>query len=197
MTRRQSAAMVGGPPRTFIVLQGMKRARDHYRKATVWLEGFDRINKHRGINQCIDLSATPYYLGRAGQNANRVFPWVVSDFGLIDAIESGLVKIPQLAVRDNSGNTVPGYFNIWNWILEKLTSSERGGKRANVKPEAVLKYAHVPMVMMSGLWNELRSEWEQRAGEIWPPVFIIVCKNTILAKVIYIWNMALCACDRH
>ena len=45
----------------------------------------DRIHKHRGINRCVDLSATPYYLGRVGQDANRPFPWVVSDFGLVDA----------------------------------------------------------------------------------------------------------------
>ena len=59
-----------------------------YREATVWIDGLDRIHKHRGINRCVDLSATPYYLGRVGQDANRPFPWVVSDFGLIDAIES-------------------------------------------------------------------------------------------------------------
>src|SRR5690606_4453692 len=80
--------------------------------ATTWISGLDRIAKVRGINFCVDLSATPYYLNRVGQEANRPFPWVVSDFGLIDAIESGLVKIPQLAVRDNTGTEVPGYFNI-------------------------------------------------------------------------------------
>lgn len=160
---------------------------EFYREATVWVDGLDRIHKHRGINQCIDLSATPYYLGRVGQDANRPFPWVVSDFGLIDAIESGLVKIPQLAIRDTSGNTVPGYFNIWRWILPKLTPAERGGRRAVVKPEAVLKYAHVPVAMLAGLWNELRGEWEKRKGESRPPVFIIVCKNTALAKVIHLW----------
>ena len=158
-----------------------------YREATVWVDGLDRIHKHRGINQCIDLSATPYYLGRVGQDANRPFPWVVSDFGLVDAIESGLVKIPQLAVRDTSGQTVPGYFNIWQWILPKLTSAERGGRRARVKPEAVLKYGHVPLAMLGGLWDELREEWERREDESRPPVFIVVCKNTALAKVIYQW----------
>ena len=160
---------------------------EFYREATVWVDGLDRIHKHRGINQCIDLSATPYYLGRVGQDANRPFPWVVSDFGLVDAIESGLVKIPQLAVRDTSGSTVPGYFNIWRWILPRLTPAERGGRRARVKPEAVLKYAHVPLAMLGGLWDALREEWEQREDESRPPVFIIVCKNTALAKVIYRW----------
>ena len=55
----------------------------------------DQMQKVRGINFCVDFSATPYYLGRVGNESNRPFPWVVSDFGLIDAIESGLVKIPE------------------------------------------------------------------------------------------------------
>ena len=159
---------------------------EFYREATVWIDGLDRIHKHRGINQCIDLSATPYYLGRVGQDANRPFPWVVSDFGLVDAIESGLVKIPQLAVRDTSGKVVPGYFNIWRWILPKLTVAERGGRRGTVKPAAVLKYAHVPLTMLGGLWEDLRREWREE-GEVRPPVFIIVCKNTALAKVVHEW----------
>ena len=160
---------------------------EYYREATMWIDGLDRIHKYRGINLCVDLSATPYYLGRVGQDANRPFPWVVSDFGLVDAIESGLVKIPQLAVRDTTGNAVPGYFNIWRWILPKLTPAERGGKRGTVKPEAVLKYAHVPLAMFSGLWDQLRTEWSQHLDESRPPVFIIVCKNTALAKVLYQW----------
>lgn len=158
-----------------------------YREATVWIEGLDRIHKHRGINLCVDLSATPYYLGRVGEDANRPFPWIVSDFGLVDAIEAGLVKIPQLAVRDTTGQAVPGYFNIWRWILPKLTRSERGGQRGNVKPEAILKYAHVPVTMLGGLWNEVREQWERRADENRPPVFIIVCKDTALARVMYRW----------
>jgi type III restriction enzyme len=160
---------------------------EFYREATVWVDGLDRIHKHRGINLCVDLSATPYYLGRVGQEANRPFPWVVSDFGLVDAIESGLVKIPQLAVRDTTGSPIPGYFNIWRWILPRLTPAERGGRRGSVKPEAVLKYAHVPVAMLGGLWEMLREEWSERDGESRPPVFIIVCKNTALAKVIHRW----------
>ena len=101
---------------------------------------------------------------RVGQDANRPFPWVVSDFGLVDAIESGLVKIPQLAVRDTSGSPIPGYFNIWRWILPRLTPAERGGRRGRVKPEAVLKYAHVPVAMLGGLWEVLRRAWSEREG---------------------------------
>ncbi|MCL4203315.1 MAG: DEAD/DEAH box helicase family protein [Pirellulaceae bacterium] len=159
------------------------------REATAWIEGLDRIHKLRGINFCVDLSATPYFLNRIGQEANRPFPWVVSDFGLIDAIESGLVKIPQLAVRDCTGAEIPGYFNIWQWIMQpgRLTASERGGKRANPKPEAVLKWAHHPIAMLGGLWEEKWRQWRASEHEERPPVFILVCKNTALADVIFEW----------
>jgi len=162
-------------------------AEEFYKEATVWVEGLDRIHKLRGINFCLDLSATPYYLGRVGTDANRPFPWVVSDFSLTDAIESGLVKIPQLAVRDTTGSEIPGYFNIWRWILPKLTPAERGGRKGAPKPEAILKWANTPISMLGGLWEVLRREWLQSRDDPRPPVFIIVCKNTAIAKVVYEW----------
>ena len=160
---------------------------EFYKEATVWIDGLDRIHKLRGINYCLDLSATPYFLGRVGQDTNRPFPWVVSDFGLIDAIESGLVKIPQLAVRDTTGKDIPGYFNIWHWILPQLTPAERGGKKASPKPEAILKYAHHPIAMLGALWEKESEEWVVNRDDPRRPVFILVCKNTQIAKVLYEW----------
>jgi type III restriction enzyme len=156
-------------------------------EATVWVDGLDRIHKGRGINFCLDLSATPYYLARAGADTNKVFPWVVSEFGLTDAIESGLVKIPQLAVSDPTGAEQAKYFNIWRWIMSQLTAAERGGKLANPKPEAVLKWADHPIQLLGTDWEALRKEWESAEDEPREPVFILVCKNTRLAKVIYDW----------
>jgi type III restriction enzyme len=164
-----------------------EEAEEFFKEATVWVEGLDRLHKLRSINFCVDLSATPYFLGRVGQATNRPFPWVVSDFGLIDAIESGLVKIPQLAVRDTTGKEIPGYFNIWHWILPQLTPAERGGKRASPKPEAILKYAHHPIAMLGGLWERERGDWEKEREDPRPPVFILVCKNTQIAKILYEW----------
>jgi type III restriction enzyme len=160
---------------------------EFYKEATVWVDGLDRIHKLRGINFCLDLSATPYFLGRVGQDTNRPFPWVVSDFGLIDAIESGLVKIPQLAVRDTTGKAIPGYFNIWHWILPQLTPAERGGKKASPKPEAILKYAHHPIAMLGALWEQESEGWAANREDPRLPVFILVCKNTQIAKVLYEW----------
>ena len=167
---------------------------DYFQEATVWINGLDRIQKNRGINFCVDLSATPYFLGRVGQETNRPFPWVVSDFGLIDAIESGLTKIPQLVVRDATGagiigsdDETPSYFNIWKWILEtKLTAGERGAKRASPTPQSILKYANTPIAMLGGLWEEEWAKWTKE-GSARPPVFIIVCKTTPLAKMMFEW----------
>jgi type III restriction enzyme len=164
-----------------------EESEEFFKEATVWVDGLDRIHKLRGINVCVDLSATPYFLARVGQETNRTFPWVVSDFGLTDAIESGLVKIPQLAVRDTTGAEIPGYFNIWRWILPRLTPAERGGRKGNPKPEAILKWANTPIAMLAGLWEDLRREWEQLRDDLRPPVFILVCKNTRIAKIVYEW----------
>jgi type III restriction enzyme len=159
-----------------------------FKETTVWIDGLDKVQKLRGINSCIDLSATPYFLGRVGQDTNKPFPWVVSDFSLIEAIESGLVKVPQLAVRDTTGEEIPGYFNIWQWLIPKLTPAERGASRGSPKPEAVLKYAHHPIALLGGLWEKMRAEWSADGEhDARPPVFILVCKNTAIAKVMYEW----------
>ncbi|MFN8495722.1 MAG: DEAD/DEAH box helicase family protein [Caldilineaceae bacterium] len=163
-----------------------EEAEEFFKEATIWIDGLDKVHKLRGINFCVDFSATPYFLGRVGQATNRPFPWVVSDFSLTDAIEAGLVKIPQLAVRDHSGHDLPAYFNIWHWILPQLSPSERGGKKANPKPEAVLKYAHSPIALLMGEWYKEFQRWSA-TGETRPPVFILVCRNTQIARVIYEW----------
>jgi type III restriction enzyme len=159
-------------------------------EATVWVDGLDRIHKYRGINFCVDLSATPYFLGRVEQETNKIFPWVVSDFGLTDAIESGLTKIPQLVVSDPTGKPLPSYFNIWRWLMTtQLTPAEKGGKKGGgPKPEAVVKYASTPIAMLAGLWDNERRAWEMnRPSDPRPPVFIVVCKNTRIAQAIYEW----------
>jgi type III restriction enzyme len=163
-----------------------ERADELEYESTIWMDGLDRVHRNRRINFCVDLSATPYYLARAGEDTNRIFPWVVSDFGLTDAIESGLVKIPQLAQSDPSGEEEAKYFNIWRWIMSRLSSGERGGRRANPKPEAVLREAAMPIRIMAEAWEEERRRWAEGDDQR-PPVLILVCKNTKLASVIYDW----------
>ena len=142
-------------------------------EATVWVDGLDKIHKVCRINFCVDLSATPYFLGRVGQETNKPFPWVVSDFGLIDAIESGLVKIFQMPIRDLTGDERAAYFNIWRWILSKLTTAERGAKKESPKAEAILKWAHHPIAILGGLWQEMVQQRGAARDDPRPPVFIL------------------------
>jgi type III restriction enzyme len=155
-------------------------------EATVWISGLDTVQRLRGINFAVDLSATPYYLARAGRETARPFPWTVSDFGLVDAIESGLVKIPQLAAADTTGAERAKYFNVWRWVMDKLTATERGNGRGSPKPEAVLKHAAAPISMLAGDWRQEFERWREREDKR-PPVMILVCKDIRLAKLIYEW----------
>jgi type III restriction enzyme len=155
-------------------------------ESTVWVEGLDKIHVSRGINFAIDLSATPYFLARAGRDTGRPFPWTVSDFGLVDAIESGLVKVPQLPARDAAAKETAQYFNVWEWVMSKLSRAEKRESGAGPKPDAVLKHAAVPISIMAGEWRSEFLRWQEREDKR-PPVFIIVCKEIKLAKAVHEW----------
>lgn len=158
------------------------------REATVWVEGLDRLNAKRGIACVVDLSATPYWLARMGRDVGRPFPWVVSDFGLVDAIESGMVKIPQLPVGDGTGGDRPRYFNLWQWVKEELDRRGHAGGRAGPTPERVLQVADVPLRMLAAEYSRTLDAWaSERRDDPRPPVFIVVCKDTKLASLVHRW----------
>lgn len=169
-------------------------AKKNEREATIWIEGLDRINKlaggsrRRGINLCIDLSATPFYIQGSGNEVGKPFPWVVSDFGLLDAIESGLVKIPQLPARDVTGAEEAAYFNIWRWVQAK---AKEEGYGTNLTPEIVMNYASAPINLLAAEWHQRFVEWEQFSKQQHkhpvPPVFIVVCRDTAVAKEVHAW----------
>lgn len=161
------------------------------RESTIWIEGLDRINRligdssTGGIGLCIDLSATPFYLEQTGNDVGTPFPWIVSDFGLLDSIESGLVKIPQLPTRDQKGDEIAGYFNIWRWIQEK---AERDKLGKILTPEIILNYATHPINMLAVDWKKRFDEWKKyKEWNAVPPVFIVVCSTTAVAKRIHGW----------
>ena len=71
-------------------------------------------------------------------------------------------------------------------LLESL--AEKGGKRANPKPEAILKWAHTPIAMLGSLWEGERQGWlSDKPEEKRPPVYILICETTQIAKVVYEW----------
>lgn len=153
-------------------------------KAKVWVSGLDRINKARGINFCVDLSATPFYNQSSGYIVGSPFRWIVSDFGLADAIECGIVKIPQVPVAHDSGRLMPEYFALWRWINERLPAKERATGRRKPKPESILREADGALQQLAGQWKERLENFEEE-GRTVPPCMIIVCDNTNISELVH------------
>lgn len=151
-------------------------------EATVWVSGLEKIHAVRGINYCVDFTATPFYIKGSGYEEGAPFPWVVSDFGLVDAIECGIVKIPRVPVDDNTGALIPAYFRLWEHINQRLPASERQTARRRAKPESVLREAEGALATLASEWKKTFQEF-QKASSAVPPVMIVVCDNTDLAKL--------------
>ena len=172
-----------------------REAKAEREEATVWISGLDRINNAlggedgRGILFGVDMSATPFYIHGSGYPEGLPFPWITSDFGLVDAIESGIVKIPRLPVSDVTGRPEAKYFRLWRNICDGLQPAERlpGRHGGKPKPDVVYREAEAALKQLAGQWLE-RFNYMQKATpgqENVPPVLIIVCDNTNIAEVIY------------
>ena len=152
-------------------------------EATVWVSGLDKINAACGVAFCVDLSATPFYIGGSGYPEGSPFPWIVSDFALVDAIESGITKIPRLPAMDNTGRPDPKFFKLWEHVMDGLRAGERltGGKP---KPEVVYRKAQDALLTLAGQWKGRLAQIEAGAPgqDRTPPVMILVCDNTDIAE---------------
>lgn len=153
-------------------------------EATVWVNGLHRIDAVRGINFCADLSATPFYIKGSGYEEGSPFPWIVSDFGLVDAIECGIVKIPQVPVDDNTGEPDPRYFRLWKKINERLPPQDRETAKRRAKPEAVFRESEGALATLASEWKRTFEAWRKDGADV-PPVMIVVCDNTKLSELVY------------
>jgi len=167
-----------------------KEEREANADARVWFKGLQAIarTKGYGIKQIFDLSATPFYLGGSGWNEGYIFPWTVSDFSLMDAIESGIVKIPRLPVDDDATGDTTTYRHLWSHIGKALP---KRAAASTVNTEGWL----IPPELQGALESLYRSykrafmDWRQRLeshGEP-PPVMIVVCPNTLVSRLVYEW----------
>lgn len=153
--------------------------------ARLWFEGLRHVHRRLGIKVIYDLSATPFFLKGSGYGEGTIFPWVVSDFSLVDAIESGLVKIPRVPVTDNTLDP-EGPVNrlIWINVRDKLPTHSRA------RPEDLAGEPTLPQELEQALWSlyndyELRYQtWEQHKVTM-PPVMIVVCNNTLVSSLVY------------
>jgi type III restriction enzyme len=117
----------GDPDEQDLKPDDKEEAQKNREAARLWITGLEAVNRHIGVTQVIDLSATPFFLRGSGYAEGTLFPWTMSDFSLMDAIECGIVKLPRVPVADNiPGAEVPKFRNLWEHIRSKMPKKGRG-----------------------------------------------------------------------
>jgi len=150
--------------------------KDSAQEATVWIGGLDRLQRSRGILACYDFSATPFTPSGKKSSEEALFGWIVSDFGLNDAIESGLVKTPRVVVRDDAVPDAKTYKSRLYHIYNDPDVKDDLNRRA--QPEEPLPDLVLNAYYLLGYdWREAWKAWRD-AGLPTPPVMITVCNRT-------------------
>lgn len=156
--------------------------------ARVWISGLEAVKAKLGIRCIYDLSATPFFLRGSGYPEGTLFPWVVSDFSLIDAIESGIVKVPRVPVADDSvTGDQPTYRDLWIRIRDHLPKKGRRTSAVAGEPKLPVELQGA-LHSLYGHYERSYREWEKsdaREHGQTPPVFIVVCNNTNVSKLVY------------
>jgi type III restriction enzyme len=145
-------------------------------ESTVWVGGIDKINKVRNIMRCFDFTATPFFPSGKKASEESLFGWIVSDFGLNEAIESGLVKTPRVVVRDDGtpdAKTMRSKFYHIYADPDVKSDINRAVDKEVALPDLVTKAYY----FLGFDWAETLKLWENSHSET-PPVMISVCNRT-------------------
>jgi len=161
-----------------------KEAEKNNEAARLWISGLEAVNRKLGVARVIDLSATPFFLSGSGYVEGTLFPWTISDFSLMDAIECGIVKLPRVPVADNiPGEEMPMFRKLWDHIRSKMPKKGRG-KSATLDPLSLPPQLQTALEALYGHYEKTFYLWD-KAGITVPPCFIVVCQNTAISKLVY------------
>ena len=161
-----------------------KEAEKNRDAARLWVSGLEAVNRRLGLARVIDLSATPFFLRGSGYAEGTLFPWTMSNFSLMDAIECGIVKLPRVPVADNiSGGEMPKFRNLWEHIGKDMPKKGRG-KASNLDPLQIPVPLQTALEALYGHYEKTFALWQEAGIEV-PPCFIVVCNNTSTSKLIY------------
>jgi type III restriction enzyme len=161
-----------------------KEAEKNNEAARLWISGLEMIKRKLGLMRVIDLSATPFFLSGSGYVEGTLFPWTMSDFSLMDAIECGIVKLPRVPIADNiPGSDMPMFRELWEHIRLKMPKKGRG-KAASLDPLSLPPQLQTALEALYGHYEKTFDLWRQGDRTI-PPCFIIVCQNTAISKLVY------------
>ena len=151
-------------------------SKEDQEEATRWIEGLDRIHKKRNITRCFDLSATPFAPTGKKTKGEALFGWIVSDFGLNDAIESGLVKTPRVVVRDDALPDTKTYKSKLYHIFNDDSVKDDLNRKAEPH-EALPQLVQAAYNILAADWQATFDAWKD-AGHKAPPVMLTVCNRT-------------------
>jgi type III restriction enzyme len=161
-----------------------EEAKKNNEAARLWISGLETVNRKLGLARVFDLSATPFFLRGSGYAEGSLFPWTMSDFSLMDAIECGIVKLPRVPVADNiPGGEMPRYRNLWENIRTRMPKKGRG-KASDLDPLSLPVELQTALAALYGHYEKTFKLWEA-AGIHVPPCFIVVCNNTSTSKLVY------------
>jgi type III restriction enzyme len=161
-----------------------KEAEHNREAARLWISGLEAVNRKLGLTRVIDLSATPFFLRGSGYAEGTLFPWTMSDFSLMDAIECGIVKLPRVPVAENiPGDDMPMFRNLWENIRKDMPKKGRD-KAEGLDPLALPTRLQTAVQALYGHYEKTFRLWEQEKISV-PPCFIIVCNNTSTSKLVY------------
>jgi type III restriction enzyme len=161
-----------------------QEAQQNNEAARVWISGLETVSRQLGINRIVDLSATPFFLRGSGYAEGTLFPWTMSDFSLMDAIECGIVKLPRVPVADDvPGGDTPMFRNLWDHIRAKMPKKGKS-KADKLDPLDLPPQLQTALEALYGHYEKTYHLWKQ-AGIPVPPCFIVVCNNTATSKLVY------------
>ncbi len=161
-----------------------KEAKKNTEAARLWISGLETVKRKLGLSRVIDLSATPFFLSGSGYAEGTLFPWTMSDFSLMDAIECGIVKLPRVPVAENiPGDEMPVYRNLWENIRKDMPRTGRG-KGGELDPLKLPTRLLTALQALYGHYEQTFRLWEDKGIRV-PPCFIIVCQNTAISKLVY------------
>src|SRR3989449_221543 len=161
-----------------------KEAERNREAARLWISGLEAVNRKLGLSRVIDLSATPFFLRGSGYAEGTLFPWTMSDFSLMDAIECGIVKLPRVPVAENiPGGEMPMFRNLWENIRKDMPKKGRG-KAGSLDPLALPTRLQTALQALYGHYEKTFRLWEEAKIAV-PPCFIVVCNNTSTSKLVY------------
>ena len=161
-----------------------EEAKKNNEAARLWISGLEAVGRKLGVARVVDLSATPFFLRGSGYAEGTLFPWTMSDFSLMDAIECGIVKLPRVPVADNiPGGEMPRFRNLWDHIRTRMPKKGRGQSKT-LDPLNLPVELQTALEALYGHYEKTYRLWEN-AGIKVPPCFIVVCNNTSTSKLVH------------